>query len=328
MKTISWQSFSSSKLLRVFFTILMVVFWTACADDSQNIQGPDADAASKGSLKSTSSFSDYNISVVVSTDGTLWTYTIDKAKSSAKTLSHLIINLGNCGDESATFSDIIEATVNGTPAYFVNTEGSGTTCNPQATTNNFVKIGNFPAVSTWVIVIKFDRGYSQVSTSGWVKAGTSCNSGAIPGPGCPIGEYCSMSQGYYFATGSFTNGADDVWTAAQGLTIGGQNYSHTEGASFWDVNTGRGAADEMRAFFQLGALKLSNVNPTDLTDEIATVEAYFVALPKVAITTCTETNGPHVVSFNCFNLPVSNDVRVAAGTIGQWIDANHCTETN
>ncbi len=42
----SWQALTTSKVLRVFFTIVLVTFWTACADDSQNLKGPDADAAS------------------------------------------------------------------------------------------------------------------------------------------------------------------------------------------------------------------------------------------------------------------------------------------
>jgi hypothetical protein len=46
MKSISWQSISFANVLRMFFTIALVSFWTACADDSQNLVGPDADAAS------------------------------------------------------------------------------------------------------------------------------------------------------------------------------------------------------------------------------------------------------------------------------------------
>lgn len=49
MKTYSWQTMTSSKVLRVFLTLVLVAFWTACADDSQNLTGPDANAASKGS---------------------------------------------------------------------------------------------------------------------------------------------------------------------------------------------------------------------------------------------------------------------------------------
>lgn len=43
MKSISrsWQVFSG-KTLRFLFTIALVAFWTACADDSQNLNGPDA----------------------------------------------------------------------------------------------------------------------------------------------------------------------------------------------------------------------------------------------------------------------------------------------
>jgi acyl-CoA synthetase (AMP-forming)/AMP-acid ligase II len=53
MKTISWQTFTAGTALRVIFTIAMVAFWTACSDDTANLAGPDADAASgpaKGTL--------------------------------------------------------------------------------------------------------------------------------------------------------------------------------------------------------------------------------------------------------------------------------------
>jgi hypothetical protein len=321
MRTNSWQTITTSKVLRVFFTVALVAFWTACADESQNLKGPDADAASKGSVKSGSSLGDYTLGLVVTENGSLWTYTITKASSASKNLSHFIINLGNCGDQSATFSDIDYATVNGVAASFVNTEGSGTTCDPQSATNNFVKIaGPFTSATSWVIVIKFDRGYEQFLTQGWIKAGTTCSPGTIIGPGCPITEYCSLSQGYYFANGSFTNGADEIWTAAGGLTIGSQNYTHTEASALWLVNTGKGGIDEMRAFFQLGALRLSDVAPAELASDMAIIESYFAALPKVVAGTCTSGK----LSYPCFNLLPNADVKAAAGRIGTWISEHHC----
>jgi hypothetical protein len=342
MKTISWHWFAIGKFKSIFFTLVMVAFWSACSDDSVNLNGLDADASTKAkaNINSTSSYSDYDIVVSVSTDGSEWTYTITKKLLAggkwSKDLSHLIINLQNCGEESATFSDILYATVNGEYASFVNAEGSGTGCNPQDLTTNFVKIDDIASASSWVIVIKYDRGYNKVETQGWIKAGSSCNLGVIYGPGCPITEYCSYGQGYFFAgerdngqgqpTGSYNNGADEVWIAAGGLTIGGKTYTHDEGTALWDANTGQGLSNEMKAFFQLGALILSDVAPPELVDEINTIESYFAGLSKVIVDTCTKQNGPNTVNYDCINLPDNTDVSTAAGVIGEWIAANKCDE--
>lgn len=73
-----------------------------------------------------------------------------------------------------------------------------------------------------------DRGYETFTTAKcWLKAGTSCNSGLIPAPGCPKEARCSYSQGYMFANGATQNGASSFW--ANGLTIGGINYTQANG---------------------------------------------------------------------------------------------------
>src|SRR5258706_8650213 len=123
MKSISWQSIASRKFAKMLFTIAVVLFWTACSDSSQNVS-PSTNAGAKGSTKSTSNFGDYNVALAVSTDGATWTYTITK-NAGAKNLSHFIIDLNTCGDESATFDDILWATLNGQPVVFTDTEGQG-----------------------------------------------------------------------------------------------------------------------------------------------------------------------------------------------------------
>jgi len=328
MKSIanSWLTLSTNNVLRVFFTIVLVAFWTACADDSQNLIGPDADAASKGSIKSTSTLGDYNYNLSVSSDGKVWTYTISKAKSTAKTLSHFIINLQNCGENSASFSDIDYATVNGLPASFVNTEGSGTACNPQLVTQNFVKFGNFSAASSWVIVIYFERGYGVVDSNIWVKAGTSCNTTVATGiaPGCPISDYCALSQGYFFSKGSENNGSDLLWNIQPGVTVGGQTYTHEEGRIFWDANK-RGQSSIIRAFFQISALKLSGALPSDpsILADMATIDAWYALQPRIEVTfggTCSFPDG-------CFNIGVASpEAAAAAGRIGAFIANNHCAD--
>ena len=321
-------------LLFLFTSTLFV----GCEKESSSLTDDAASATGKQSARkpnnnSTSSFGDYNIVTTVSADGETWTYTITKAKPNAKNLSHLIIDLNNCltdQTQSATFANIVWATVNGAPANLVPTEGSGTGCDPQSTTTNFIKI-NFSSASSWVLVIKFDRGYYVVdNATGWLKAGTSCNTGTIKAPGCPITNYCSFSQGFYFAPGSHQNNADAVWAAAGGLTIGGINYTHADGRNFWDIDKGKAGDQAMNAFFQLGAVRLSGSSVESQVQAHADIiDAYFAGINlNNAIATATAPNGS---TYQYFVLPAANAngttkaAAIAAGAaIGSFIDANHC----
>jgi len=343
MKTYSWHCFVKNNFTNLFLRMAMLAFLISCSDDTTNLDGPgsnDASAGLKANINSTSEYSDYDIKVDVSTDGSEWEYTITKRAASGTTgktpkdISHLIINLQNCiadPDQSATFSDILFATVNGRPANFVSSEGNGTGCNPQAITTNFVKIDDISSASAWVIIIKYDRGYQKVLTNGWIKAGSSCTMGEIEGPGCPITDQCSYGQGRFFGDGYDNNGSIAQWPLVNNtptLAIGGKNYSPAETNALWDANTGQGQSDEMKAFFQLGALYLSQVTPAELTNEIATIENYFLALPKVVVSTCTKQAGPNTQTYDCINLPDNSTVSEAADAIGTWIDANKCNHLN
>ena len=261
-----------------------------------------------------SAYTDYNVVVTQNADGSEWTYTITKSKANSKNLSHFIVNLGNCGEESATYSDVIWATVNGNPANMAPTEGSGTTCNPQASTTNFIKF-NVDSGTSWVIVIKFDRGYYVAQSTSWIKAGTSCNTGTVDAPGCPREEYCSFSQGFYFAGGN----NDSYLAFVNGLTIGDVTYTREQALAEWDANTGQGADAAMRGFFQLGALLLSelDIEGAGLSAEAALIETYFTNLNVVtAVSPLPNVN----------NDITKDQVSAAAGTIGDWIDANHCQD--
>lgn len=334
MNTIGWRSLMDNPFIRGILIFGLITFWASCTDDSENLKNAAAAAdKAKANINSTSSYGDYNINVEVSSDGSEWTYTIAKKLLSSgkwsKDISHLIINLENCDEEPATFSDILWATVNGQPADFGTTEGSGTGCNPQDKTINFVKLDGFPSTSTWTIVIKFDRGYQKVKTNAWIKAGSSCNMGEIDGPGCPITDQCSYGQGRFFAEGYDNNNSIDQWPLKDGnptLTIGGKDYSPEETHALWEANTGQGLSPEMKAFFQLGALLISEVAPAELVDEMTLIENYFFNLDKVVVSECTKQNGPNTVKYDCIILPSNEDVQDAAGVIGAWIDANKCED--
>ncbi|MEN9907047.1 MAG: hypothetical protein RLZZ540_188 [Bacteroidota bacterium] len=273
--------------------------------------------ATKGSLASTSNFSDYGISVSVSPDGSLWTYTITKSKTSAKTLSHFIISLDNCGENSATFSDVISATINGVSTDISNIEGSGTGCNPQETTTNFIKFPSFSAANSWTIVIQFDRGYETFNTSAaWIKAGSSCNQGTVAAPGCPKEDRCSFSQGYFFSNGTNNNGASVLWV--NGLTIGGVSYTKTEGMNLWDLNNGKGKDTTLNAFFQLGAVRLSGAE-SEVTTYATIIDAYFNGINAIN----SFINGRFVLPDTAGGY-TKDQVKAAGSAIGSFIDANHC----
>lgn len=272
---------------------------------------------SKASAASTSNFTDYNIAVSVSPDGSQWTYTVTKAKTNAKTLSHFIISLDNCGENSATFSDVISTSINGVPTDISTTEGSGTGCNPQETTTNFIKFPSFSAADSWTIVIQFDRGYETFATSAaWIKAGSSCNQGTVPAPGCPKEDRCSYSQGYFFANGANNNGASDLW--ANGLIIGGISYSQTAGMDIWDFNNGKGKDTTLNAFFQLGAVRLSGAE-SEVASYAAIIDAYFNGINV----TNSYINGSYVLPAEAGGY-TKDQVKTAGSAIGSYIDTHHC----
>ena len=271
------------------------------------------------STASTSNFADYTIAVTVSPDGSEWTYTISKAKSTAKTLSHFIISLDNCGEDSATFSDVISASVNGLPTDLSTIEGSGTGCNPQATTTNFIKFPQFSAASSWTLVVKFDRGYeTKLDGIAWLKAGSSCNQGVVPAPGCPKEVRCSFSQGFFFSNGAVNNGATALW--ANGLTIGGFNYTQAQGVLAWDTNNGPGKDTTLNAFFQLGAVRLSGVE-SEVAANAAIIDAYFGGLGTDIFGTIL--NGDYVLPSEAGGY-TKKQVKDAGSAIGSYIDAHHC----
>jgi hypothetical protein len=307
---------------KIIFLFVVALFTISCSNEPLTLNTDSASTNKYVSTAGTSTWGDYNIAVSVSTDGSQWTYTITRAKARAKNLSHFIIDLNNCGAKSAAFGDIIWATLNGNPADLSPTEGSGTSCNPQTSTNNFVKFDNIPASTTgWILVLKFSRGYETFATgAAWLKAGTSCNLGTIPAPGCPKEDRCSFSQGYFFANGATNNGASELWL--NGLVIGGINYTQAQGNQAWDIDRGRGGDMTMNAFFQLGAVRLSGVE-SEVASNVAIVEAYFTGID--VFTTVVD-----MTTYKYFNLPAMSggytkaQVTAAGSAIGTYIDDNHC----
>jgi hypothetical protein len=303
-------------LLNSFSIMAAMLLWTACSEEniypkdstsSSSSSSTDA-SAKKGSPNSTSSASDYTVSL--STNGTTWTYTITR-NPRAKALSHFIVDLNNCGDESASLADVLSATVNGVAVALQDTEGSGTGC--AMTSTNFIKFDNLDNSAVYVLSFELDRAYETFSTAtGWVKAGTSCNTITLPAPGCPVTEACSMSQGFYFGNGVYNNGAAELWT--NGVTLGGNTYSLAEGTALWDAK-GVHKYGVVRAFFQYSAIQLSGADVSgdaDVAAAVAAIDAYFATISKLTAANAATVNG--------------GDMGYYAGVIGNWIDNNHCGE--
>jgi len=304
-------------LLGLFMSVLVF----SC-QKSVDRSASDVASTVKGGPRPATVFGDYNIVVQVSPDGKVWTYTITKLRANVRNLSHFILDLQNCGEHSAVFGNIQSATVNGVAANLEPNEGWGTGCNP--TTTNFVKINFDGNSNVLVLVITFSKGFAQTTGAAWAKAGTSCTSGTTTVPGCPLTEDCSFSQGYFFANGSLQNGAAALWV--DGLTIGGVTYSHTDGMNFWTIDRGRGGNQTMNAFFQLGAVRLSEAE-TDVAADALIIDTYFQGLD---VRNSILTNSGNGQPYQFFSLPaVSNGVSkadaVAAGSrIGAYITSAHC----
>lgn len=322
------------KLLSTLAFASIIALSTGCKKEADKISATMINTE-MASSKSTSLATDYNIAVNVSADGKVWTYTITRSNPKAKNLSHFIINLDNCGAESAVFGNINSATVNGLPADLSPTEGSGTGCNP--TTTNFVKFDNLPASTNgWTLVFKLERGYTMVDGKAWNKAGTSCWEVSAKVPGCPIPEtvYCSFSQGYFFGNGSINNGAVNYFTSP-GLVIGGFTYSYADGQRFWDIDKGQGSDQTINAFFQLAAVTLSGA-ASEVAADAAIINAYFATInlnttvfPNPYIVTVTKNNGS---TYQKFVLPSISggyskaQVQQAGSNISEFIQANHCPD--
>jgi hypothetical protein len=189
MKTISrLSSLMNARFLKIFFSLSLAVAVSACSDESADVAPSDDAAGKKASAKnsndnSTSGYGDYNIQV--SREGSVWTYVITK-NPGAKGLSHFVLNLQNCALRSSTIDNILWATVNGEPAKLSNSEGN-TGCDVSEVTTNFVKFDDLPDADSYTIKFEFDKVIGNyVTSTAWLKAGTSCVKYPVIAPCCPL----------------------------------------------------------------------------------------------------------------------------------------------
>jgi hypothetical protein len=111
-----------------------------------------------------------------------------------------------------------------------------------------------------------------------------------------MGIYCSFSQGYWFAR------PQTVWP--YDVIVGGHTFTQAQGKQFWPSNT-----PTKRAFTQYATIYLSGVTLSafpELEAAMQVINDYFA---------------------NVYPSPANREVNSAAGFIGDWVDQNHCVET-
>ncbi len=129
--------------------------------------------------------------------------------------------------------------------------------------------------------------------------------------GGTVNPACSLSQGYWFAK------PQAVWGNGGTVTLGGKVYTQAEGKAIWNTSNKGGLLNAKAAFTQASAIKLSNVAASaSVWADVAIIDAYFASIPKISATSIPK------------NSTANAAAGAAAGRIGQWIDANHCSESN
>jgi hypothetical protein len=160
-----------------YLLICVIASTGSCKDDSL------APADTKANLHAAPVGGTYNIDYQLTQNvaGSVWKYTITKVKG--KDPGHFIVDFGNCGEDSPTIANIVSATVNGVDwSDKISNSERRTGC--ELNTSNFVKFDDLESASSYEIEFTLDTIYSPVLTMGWIKAGRSCTSQTLTGPGC------------------------------------------------------------------------------------------------------------------------------------------------
>lgn len=196
MKSYSWLALLHSNVIRAFAIATALALLGACTEEAITLNASSNGKGGGGGNKnlksnnsvtnnSQSSASDYRIDV--SNEGKVWTYVITPCEG-AKGVSHFIIDLQNCPEEgkSTTIDNIVWAKVNGVDAVLSASEGN-TGCNVSGVTSNFVKFDDLEEAKVYTIVFELNQAYHNfLTTTAWIKAGTSCHAYEVSGPCCPF----------------------------------------------------------------------------------------------------------------------------------------------
>lgn len=244
------------------------------------------------------------------------------SKGTTQDLSNISFEANGCGQPGLglqdLWSDVLEMAVN-TGSGWVVVPTATIQPNPSirdCTTENVFKydVGTYKAAPTkYRLVLDGKWGVAPVTV--WFKSGanTGCCSQTIDGVGCREDDedFCSYSQGYYFAKPGPT------WPDGE-VTIGGHLYTEAEGRAIWNTSNAGGIPDAKKAFTQTAAIKLSGVEDPLVLEKVAIIEAWLSTLPKLTTTYLPKQTGAEIALYG--------NAAQAAGWIGDWINANHCDD--
>lgn len=265
-----------------------------------------------------------------------WTWSVlnpnpgNGSNGTIQDLSHWDITLGQC----VLFTDVISGATssNGTtwtpftPTYEQDPSILNT-CN--IATGNVVKFnfGTSGAAKSYYQLTIDENVQVNPSAVAFYKSGgnTGCGQICFPGFGCkaegPL-EGCAFSQGYWFSKPGVVwpdlNGAD-----AGVITIGGKFYTEAEGRAIWNTSNAGGISDAKKGFCQVAAILLSDddVFPTaTVWPNVTIVQNWLSTKPKLSATGAGGTLKVQPKTAANTNAAAG----AAAGSIGNWINANHC----
>jgi len=302
--------------------LLCVVVFYACKKDVSN--SPDVTSASKfavpgdctgytitletkNSLNAEYPGTGFNYNEYDEVSTFVWTVTNAKG---TQALSHWAFQWMECvNPEDILYVAAIDANGNEVEYAHAPKVDPSQSCN----TKPVVKfdMGNDNGRTKYIVIMEGNYTF-KAGQIGYVKSGakTGCCTFTFDGIDC-IADYCTLSQGYFFAKPGPT------WPAPGTVTVGGHTYTEAEGRAIWNSSNKGGKSAAKAGFHQVAAVYLSqrlpNISPftdAELLANVKIVEDYLKELPKL-----TPIN---VGSFR------DQSVKEAAGFIGDWIEKNHC----
>jgi hypothetical protein len=131
----------------------------------------------------------------------------------------------------------------------------------------------------------------------------------------PPPEGCSFSQGFWFAK---PISEENAWPGGS-LMMGGKSYTQAEGKALFFVS---GNIELKRAFTQAATIKLSMASgyltdPSGIMQAVNNIENVLNGLPKLTPANIASVN-------RGLSAATRRNLSNWAGTIGNYVDANHC----
>jgi len=107
------------------------------------------------------------------------------------------------------------------------------------------------------------------------------------------------------------------------VTVGGKDYTQAEGVAIWNTSNAGGISDAKKGFCQVAAILLSGDDvfaTATVWPSVATVQTWLSTKAKLSATGTGGTLKVQPKTAATTNAAAGK----AAGTIGNWINANHC----